>query len=264
VKRRLTSNLVGAAAIIAMACVDLSAPKGPSAISALQLPSTFVVAGDLMRDSLGNPAKPFIIGYDQNGNPIADVPGTFFFTDSIPFAHFENGIVKGDSVGTAHLVGQVGNLQTAVYNLPVTVAPFTIGRVLVNANGDTLKATAASDSAASLGTIPAQVKVLGVNATTGVPGVRVVFTLTKTLTSRTSSAAVFLLDDQGNLSNVDTTDVSGLASRKVAVVASFLADPALVAGTKTDSVVVTATATYLGVSLKGAPVRIVIPVKVGF
>jgi hypothetical protein len=73
-----------------------------------------------------------------------------------------------------------------------------------------------------------------------------------------TTKSVYLVDDQGRASTLDTTDASGLAGRKVRVRAAQF--PA--AGV-TDSVIVRATATYRGVVLKGAPVRIALPVKRG-
>ena len=255
--------LLGAcAACTAVACVDLSAPKGPASISTLILPSLFVVAGDVMRDSAGNPAPPAIIAFDQKGDTISGIAASFFLTDSIPRAHFDaGGIIHGDSLGIAHLVGQIGNVQTAVFNLPITVAPDSMARVLVGGAGDSVKATVSNDSAASRGQAGAQVRVAGAN-NTPVPGVIVKFSFVRTFSSRASSPAVFLTDDSGNLSQVDTTDATGLASRHVTIIAAFLADQTLFQ--RPDSVIVQATATYRGVSLRGSPVSIVLPTKLTF
>lgn len=269
-KRRFTTNpvllgtCVALTAVAAVACVDLSAPAGAASISPLILPSLFVVQGDVMRDSTGNPAKPTIIAYDQNGNPLSGITPRFFLTDSIPHAHFDpaTGIIHGDSLGIAHIVGQIGNLQTAVFSLPVTLAPDTMVRVLVG-GGDTLRATVTNDSATSRGQLAAQVRVTGGGANhVPIQGVRVAFTLVHSFASRTSSPAVFLADDSGNLSQLDTTDATGLASRRVTIVSSFLADQTLFS--RVDSVEVRATASYRGVSLPGSPVHIVIPVKISF
>jgi len=263
VNRRAVSNLVAVGCLVAMACVDLSAPKGPSSISNLQLPATFVVRGDVMRDSNGTPAPPTIVAFDQNGNPVGETGATFFITDSIPHAHFVQGVVFGDSLGIAHVVGQVGNLQTPVFALPVTVAPTTIANTLT-AQNDTLKAPVGADSLSSQGSVNVQVRVTGgANKDTTVDGVRVTFTITSSPPSRASSPAAFLLDDQNNVSGVDTT-ASGLAARKLTVISSFIADSTVRAGTRLDSVVIAATASYRGAPLTGSPLRIVIPVKVSF
>ena len=55
---RVAVGLATIGAMIAVACVDMSAPKGPASISVLQLPAPFVVRGAVMGDSLGNPAAP--------------------------------------------------------------------------------------------------------------------------------------------------------------------------------------------------------------
>jgi hypothetical protein len=71
-------------------------------------------------------------------------------------------------------------------------------------------------------------------------------------------AAVYLVDDQGRASTLDTTDDSGAAGRRVRVRA--LQFPV---GAAVESVVVRATVTYRGQPLKGSPVRITAPVRRG-
>ncbi|HEX4681417.1 MAG TPA: hypothetical protein VH277_01840 [Gemmatimonadaceae bacterium] len=266
--KRRGSNLIVIACFIAMACVDLSAPAGPASISVLELPSTFVVRGDVMRDSLGNPAPPRVMGFNQRGDSSL-AAATFFITDSVTPAHVgQNNIIVGDSFGIAHVIGQIGNLQTPVYPLPVTVAPTTIANTLTPAT-DTLNLVVASDSAGSKGSLTVSVKVSGLGDTT-VQGVWVRFAMASSPASKSGVRAFVFVDDQSNnpsLSSVDTTDASGAASRILFGVSAFLADDSLRVGRKTDSVVVIATAIFRGkngTNLINSPLRIVIPVKVSF
>lgn len=259
--RRRTTILSVALATLAVACIDLSAPKGPASISTLNLPSGFVVRGDVMRDSTGAPAPPGVFAYDANGNLMPDVQAQFFIIDSAPAAHFdENGLLVGDRLGTIRLLGQIGNLQTPTLTIPITVAPTTIARA---PGTDTIKAPLGKDSANSIGSTPISVVVTGVGDT-AVQGVLVHLKLTRTLASSSQTQpAVYFVDQSGKPMSADTTDASGKTSKaKLDVLSRNLADQALVSGQKIDSVIVEASATYKGVPLAGSPVRLVVPVKV--
>ena len=256
--RRTTTILLVASATLAVACLDMSAPKGPASISVLQLPSGYVVRGDVMRDSAGAAAKLGVLAFDGDGKPIEDVQAQFFILDSNPAAHFDaSGTLVGDRLGSIRVIGQIGNLQTPLANIPVTLAPLTIAPVPVK---DTLIAPLGPDSARSVGpkTISAIVHAVG---DTGVQGVFVHFAITRTLASSSEAPAVYI-GDVGKPSTTDTTDGSGNATRTLYVLSRRLADQALVAGTKLDTVIVQASATYKGAPLSGSPVQIIVPVRV--
>jgi hypothetical protein len=223
----------------------------------------FVVRGDLMRDSLGNPAKPAFLMYDGNGNPVTGFAETFFLTDSNAAAHFNaEGVLAGDRLGTVHLVGQVGTISTTALLVAVTVAPTKITAPTIKP--DTIRAPAGQDTLTSIGFLPAAFTVRGVGDTT-VQGVVVHYTLVKGLGSLSSTQpSVYLADDQALPSLTDTTDAGGVASRRVVVVSTRLSDQTLLSGQTTDSVIVEARAKYKGVELAGSPVRLVFPVKVTF
>jgi len=259
---RIATILVVIGAVIGVACVDMSAPKGAASISGLQLPSPSVVVGDVMRDSTGAPATLSVIAYDANGAKITDLATQFFVTDTgAPATLDASGMLTGTKLGTVHVVGQIGALQTPVAAIPVTVAPKLIARTA--ATIDTIRAPLSTDSTqrahADIG-----VTVSGDSSDQKAAGFIVKYTLVYApATSSTSkSPAVFLAGDQGTASTVDTTDASGLASRSVVVVSAFLADPALLAGTKVDSAVVTAQTSYKGALVSPSPIRFVIPIVV--
>jgi hypothetical protein len=258
-RRRLTVAAV-CTAIAVTACVDMSAPKGPASISVLQLPALFVVRGDVMRDSLGNPAPPQLIAYDPDGNATGAADAQFFVTDSNAVARFDNGVLAGRALGVVHVVGQIGSLQTTAVPVNVTVQPtsFTAPRA-----PDTLRAPVGTDSATSTGSAALGTIVRGAGDT-AVAGVFVRYRLVRALDSTGTSPAVFLADDAGNRSTIDTTDLGGNASRRVVVVSRHLADSALVTGQTVDSVVVEAHTMYRGSELPGGPIRFVVPVKVTF
>ncbi len=238
----------------------MSAPKGPASISLLQLPSGYVVRGDVMRDSAGAAAKLAVLAFDGDGQPIADVTPEFFIIDSNPAAHFDaSGTLVGDRLGSVRVIGQIGNLQTPTMSIPVTLAPLTIAPVPIK---DTLSAPLGSDSVSSIGLKPLSAIVHAVGDT-GVQGVYVHFTIKRTLASSPDAPAVYIGDAGKKPSSTDTTDGSGNANRKSLIVLTRrLTDQALVAGTKLDTVIIEASATYKGAPLAGSPAQIVVPVRV--
>jgi hypothetical protein len=255
--QRLATIVVLLGTTVAMACLDMSAPKGPASISILQLPSPSIVVGDVMRDSAGNPATLSVVGFDASGKPIP-VDAAFIITDSIKFAHFDAvGLLKGDSLGTVHVLGQIGNVQTPLAAIPVTVAPTLI--VSNQKPGDTLHEPITQDTTQH-GTLTLSTTVTGESGanTIAAQGFIVHFSLLfAPATLPGKPPAVFFADPQtGKPTSVDTTDPSGVASRNVVIITPFVQGAA-------DSVVVKAEATYKGAPIPGSPVRFVIPIKAG-
>jgi hypothetical protein len=258
---RITKIFAVIGATIGLACVDMSAPKGPASISLLQLPSPSVVVGDSMRDSTGAPAKLNVIAYDANGSVITDFTPQFFITDTGPAAHINSsGVLVGDKLGSVSIIGQVGTLQTPAMPVPVTVAPTLMARS--GSTTDTLKAPLTADtSVASRGKLAAAVRLTGGDQV-GAQKFIVHFKIDYAPRSAKETVpAIFLADDQGKPSTVDTTDASGGASRNIVVITPFLGDSAVLFG-RVDSVVVIAEASYKRVPVPGSPVRIVVPLKV--
>ncbi|HEY6828655.1 MAG TPA: hypothetical protein VI259_17470 [Gemmatimonadaceae bacterium] len=259
-RRRITAGLLACAAI-AVACVDMSAPKGAASISPLQLPSPFVVRGDTMRDSAGNVAPVTVTSYTAEGVPIADFPFETFVLDTMLRAHFTLAhLLIGDKLGTVTTVGQASGVQTLTVNVPVTVQPT---KLLLGKTPDTLFAPLGSDSATSVGHSILTTIVKGVGDT-AVQGVIVRYRITRTLASSSpTTPSVYLSDFGGKPMNADTTDASGNANkRQVTVFTRLLTDQALISGQKIDTVVVEATASYKGSPLSGSPLTILVPVKV--
>ena len=259
---RITKLLCMSAALIGVACIDMSAPGGAASISTLQLPSPSVVVGDVMRDSNGAPAPLSVIAYDANNNPISGLSGQFYISDSTHAAHLDPGnIVVGDKIGASRIIGQIGSLQTAALTVPVTYAPDHLTRGTV---ADSVLAPLGRDSATSIGTLVLPVSVRSVNDSAS-QGFIVSYVISHAPATATSSKspAVYLTSDNGRLATSDTSDVVGATSPKL-VVNSFelSARDTIYAGTKTDSVVVLASAKYKGVLLAGSPVRFVVRVIV--
>jgi hypothetical protein len=257
VRNRHATILLLSFAALALACVDLSPPKGPASISQVRLPSAFVVRGDVMRDSTGTPAIPIVNEFDAAGHVIAGKAAQFFITDSAPAAHFDatTGSLVGDKLGIVHLIGQVGSLQTPSVAVAVTVAPTS----MTKGTGalDTIKAPISQDTTV-VGTSSVPILVRGVGDT-AVQGVLVHYVLTRTLVSNDATRpAVYFADQTGKQTLTDTTDATGSAARDHLIVrARLLADVAVATGQKVDSVIVQASASYKGTPLAGSPVTFV-------
>ena len=259
-RRRIVACFV-AGAIVAVACIDMSAPKGAASISLLQLPSPSVVRGDTMRDSAGNVAPVKVTSYNTEGVPIPTIPFETFVVDTMLRAHFTpTHLLIGDKLGNVTVLGQASGVQTITVNVPVTVRPTTL---LSGPKPDTLAAPLGPDSASSVGHSALSTIVKGLGDTT-VQGIIVRYRITRTLNSSSSTTpAVYISDATGKPMNADTTDAQGVANkRQVTVLTRLLTDQALISGTKIDSVVVEATASYKAVPLTGSPLSLVVPVKV--
>lgn len=269
-KRRQVTIAALVGAVVAGACLDMSAPKGPASISLLILPSSSIVVNDVMRDSLGNPATLSINAFDAAGNLIPNLAQTFFITDSAPVANFvAPGLLRGDTLGTVHVVGQIAGVQTPVAPIVVTVAPAALDST--SQSPDTLKAPNVGDTT-QVGAVRLGVTLVGVNPGTGSQGFPIRWVLVSAPISlpNASSPAVFLSTSQGAPTNgvatgvggsvLVTTGVGGTAQINLVVVAARVGDTTLTNG-GVDSAVVTASASYKGALVTGSPLKFVVPIK---
>ena len=262
------------AAVVIAACVDLSAPKGqPASISQLQLPAFFVVQGDTMRDTLGRATPMSVIAYDGAGGVLTTFKPTFIITDSLQQLHFsalDSSLVSNGPADTAgavaHVLAQIGSLQTASQTVYVTVRPDTLKRVLVATTGtDTLKLLAGADSASTVSTLDLSTVVHGVGGRI-VPGVFVRYTLVSSIPSISSSPAAYLRDESGRIfiagqSSPDTGNASAVTGRTLVLNTHLIADAAIKGDGALSTVEILATALYKGIPLQGSPLHILVPVK---
>jgi hypothetical protein len=202
-----------------------------------------------------------ITAFDANGQPAIAPGAQFFITDTTKSAHFDAGgtLLTGDHVGNTVIVGQLASLQTSPVTVPVTnlpakmvkvsldsmlVVPFSVDTTVKAVSNISLNVLSAQDSASQ--------------------GIIVRYTLVRPLAPRNASRpAVLITDPSGKPATADTTTASGSSTRQVAVFPALLGDAALLAGTKTDSVIVEARASYKGAELDGSPIVFTIPVRVG-
>ena len=94
-------------------------------------------------------------------------------------------------------------------------------------------------------------------------GIVVKYSLTRAPASADPAhPGVFIADNSNKRASADTTNSTGASARHLVVVWAFLSDAALLAGTKTDTAIVEARASYKGAELNGSPVRFIVPIRV--
>lgn len=230
-----------------LACTDIpTASDSILSFTVNPLPSPSVVVGDTLRDTLGVVRPITVSAFNFQGDTVR--------APRLRFAAFSRGIrvdsltgvVTGDSAQSrAQIIATVGSVQSFI-SIGVSLKP------------DTMVASNARDSLSysltdtTLNVSPALgVKLLhGTGTDSAVVGYRVSFKV-----SSPAGAVAQLVNDVGATGNAaDTTDASGLASRRIKLNVSLLTSA-------TDSVVVMASASYRGVAVRGSPVRLVLKYK---
>jgi hypothetical protein len=267
-------------AMIVVACLDVSSPPGGiGSFTNIIRPSPSVVVGDVMRDSAGAPDSLRVVAFGANGDTLTGVEISFLSIDTTKppsVTVTANGQVRGDSVrpsvaGSFVVANVGGRFQTLPDTLRVTVPPdrskmedqplLTLKFVspadsLNTTNQRALKLTVS-------GSLPAGAK--GAPADTFAVGFIVDYRVTSAPGSTSAGRAVRLLDDGNKDATRDTTSASdpGVASLKLQFNPAFFADPALLGGTKTDTVKVEVTVRYNGHAAALTPSTFVVPIKVG-
>lgn len=228
-----------AAACAVLACRDIAEPDGGVlAVSRVVLPSPGLVAGDTMRDSLGNVAPLRVVAFDANGDTISPSPTTtYVLLDA-------RAVLTGDTLvgldtGTVRIIGTVAGLQTQVQTVPVTLRPDTIvaaDSIVHRRRVDVLT----NDSSYASGDLSVIVQNRD-GAPVGVNAVVVTYTLTQVPTGTGSGPVVVFVG--GTTAPVrDTTASGGRAARQIRL--RIPATPSL-----PDTAIVEATASYRGQSL---------------
>ncbi len=270
--RRRSSMLVllavTAGTILGTACAEIGlGPNEPAAIELTPFPSPSVVVGDTLRNIDGVVTPVRAIVYNVRGDVIEDAVPQYLYaefnTDSALKVDSVTGIVIATklSTGDKRLAARIGSSLQVLRPLRIVLRPDTVtGASLTQILGTSLPDTGRrgldSNSTKAL-----TVTVRNVNGDT-ISAVRswpVRFELISPANpTNDTTAAAYLIDDQGRASTIDTTDDSGVAGRRVRVRALLFPTGAAV-----DTVVVRAVVTYKGQPLKGSPVRLTAPVRRG-
>jgi hypothetical protein len=251
--------LAAAAAAGSGACSEVTTdPNTPVAIAFDSLPAPSIVIGDTLR----NPATGAVIplaaqAFNSSGNPIEGATFTFFPGDTGGALQVVDGnllVANKPFAGTARIVASLNGLQLT-RTIFIVPRPDRIEAATDSVPTLTLEAP---DKSSNVTVTGPSVRVRHDTSSANVIGVRswiVTFAVTDAAASVADS--VRLVDDAGARSTVDTTDASGIASRRVRVYAK--ADAADLAS---DSVAVKVSATYKGSDLVGSPLTIFVPVTV--
>lgn len=237
------------AAIAVAACTDI--PSGANSIASIQfdsLPSPSVVLGDTLRDESGKTEPLTARAFAYGGVPILSPPFRYLVLDKGITVDSITGRVIGDSVTAtpARVLATVAGLQ-AVMPIPVVFSPDT----LVISHGRDSLSYSLTDS--TLNISPALSVTLRHTLNRPDSLVRS-YLVTFAVTNQTDTLAAQLINDTGGVSSRDTTDASGVASRKLRIRPTRLKNV-------TDSIVVFATAKYRGAHVRGSPARLVLKVK---
>ncbi len=246
--------LAAGAALLAVACTDV--PTGadvPFSLEFDRLPFPAVVAGDLLRDSTGAPAPLGGVAFNVDGEPIAGAAIQYLFVGDA--ARLEDGalvrgVTAGDTVRITAVAGDVPSLP-----LPLWVVPRPDSLAGPEEEPDTLRWGIPPSPSADVSE-PLQVQLFARTAATPEPVrswvVRYRVVVAGDTLAPGDTSRVWLVNDAGRPSAIDTTDASGVASRRVRV--NGLAIDAL------DSVVVSVTVSGIASPIAGAPVLIILPV----
>lgn len=261
--RRLLVAVSVAGAVLACAEIG-TAPEQPAAIEMVPFPSPSIVVGDTLRSIDGVVAPVRAIVRNTAGDPIEDAPVRYLYADfnrdtGAVFVDSLTGVVvaRRAITGDARIAARVGPVLQVIRNLIVTVRPDTLetGASLPPLSvtlPDTGRSGAQANSSQA---VQATLRNLAGTAPVPVNGWLVRFGLRRPLNAANdTSAAVFLVDDQGRASTIDTTDNSGTAGRRVRVRAASFPTTAV------DTVEVQLSASYRGRLVPGASqvVRLVV------
>ena len=245
--RAIPLSFLAGVALLILACVDI--PTSANSVLSFQfdpLPSPSVVVGDSLRDTLGVARSiPYRI-FNYQGEEISDASVRFsplgrgIRVDSI------KGFVIGDSVQSAAKITARLKEFTNTLTIAVTLRPDT---AVASNSRDSLSYTLTDTLNVSPG--------VGIKLIHGkVAGDSVVasYLVSFRIVSQSNASLARIVGDNNQSSTVDTTDASGIASRKIRIDVTKITNPV-------DSVIVEAVAKYRGAPVRGTPARLVVRLK---
>ncbi len=264
--QRLRRRIIGFALVItatlATACAEVgSGPDVPAAIEFARLPYPSVVIGDTLRNEAGAPTALRAIVRNSAGDEITGAPVRYLYADY----NRDSSLIVDSTRGTvfalkvavgspSRVAARAGSSLQILGNLIVTVAPDTVSGTAPGLLELSLPDTARKNTT---GEFTVSVRNRATTTPTGVNGWVVRYELLRPAnpTNDTTAGAYLVADSQGG-SVIDTTDVSGNATRRVRVRPNLFP-----AAAGTDSVIVQVTVRYRGNPVKGSPLRLATPVK---
>ncbi len=270
--RRRASALVITAVLAATgvgtACAEVGlGPNEAAAIELDPLPSPSVVVGDTLRNIDGIVAPVRARVFNVRGDVIDDAKPRYLYADfnidsALAIDSATGRVVARKLVsGDKRVAARIGSSLQVLRMLRIVTRPDSVsGTSLTTILGTSLPDTGRTGTDKNTtSALTARVVHLESGAATPARSWPVRFQLlTPANPTNDTMAAAYLVDDQGRASTMDTTDDSGVAGRRVRVRA--LQFPT---GAAVESVVVRATVTYKGKSLKGSPIRLTAPVRRG-
>jgi len=253
-----------------VACADVSIlPSLPASLEFAYFPAPAIAIGDSLRDVDGIAARARAIVRNQRGDILSDAPVRFVYADAnrdtAVFVDSLTGYVVSlkalaGSGTTARIAARVGASLQAIRTVLVTIRPDSVDHA-GSKTIDTLRTTlpdTGSTAATANTSAPLSVTVRHIEGAAGtlVPNWLAKYELLQPANpTNDTSANVFLVNDARTVSNIDTTDASGIASRFVRVRSSKFP-----AGAAVDSAVVRVTVFYKGKPVAGSPIRLVVPI----
>lgn len=252
--------LTTATVSVTAACVDITGQFGGGQLSFDRLPAPSVVVGDTLRDILGQVAP--LEAIVTEGRTLRFVPlDTNIRVDAAGFLTARSRDTAAAATNIVRVIADAGGrLQTPPQTLVVTVRPDQVVRVkqpAVLAYDPNATGTVADTLNRS---VPLEVRVRHFFVA-GEKGAAARDTVVRAyhVQFRVEAAPSVLdsartVSDLGTPYSLDTTDASGLASRRVRVY------PAAGASAS-DSIVVRVHVRYRGGDIDGSPVRFVVPLR---
>lgn len=214
-----------------LACSEIGTdPAVPVAIEIDPPTAPAIALGEMSRDTTGAISGINARALNSSNDVIADAPLRFVAlrNDSAVIAVDSiTGVVTALRVGDADVVARVNGLQSIRLTVRVVVGPDTVfpGTALV----DSVLYGLADDTARTLRvTVARRATVSGRDTLLGVPFWRVRYTIVQPpdLGANTDTTRVYIANESNRVSRVDTTDASGVASRRIRFPLAVVSDTA--------------------------------------
>ena len=249
---RIRVGLLLATLLLVVGCIDLSTdPDEIVAIEFSELPWPSIVAGDTLRDESGAVAPLVARLFDGDGD-VVDGPVEFLPQQNAVRVVNGNQLVADlTATGTIGIIASTEGLQSTALTIEVVPRPDSMAPEGII----TPLQWVVPDDPSLNTSAPVSVKVLSNTTTAPVRSWVVRFQLEAggRVIPENDTTQIFLVGDNGRPSYADTTDFSGIASRRVRLrVVPGLTPP--------DSAVITVTASYKGVALIRSPLVLVLPI----